>query len=64
MTDDNLEMQLKGLNSICVLGGGTVKAERLHHLGGLGYRSLRRSELDKTAPMPAYERVLWPSSTE
>jgi hypothetical protein len=58
MIDNNLEMRLKGLKAICVLGGGTVKAGRPDHLGGLGYRSLRGSELDKTAPMPSYERVL------
>jgi hypothetical protein len=63
MTDNNLEMRLKGLKAICVLGGGTVKAERPDHLGGLGCRSLRGSELHKTAPMPSYERVLAAASS-
>jgi len=63
MTDNNLEMRLKGLNSVCVLGGGTVKAERPDHLGGLGYRSLPGSELDKTGPMPAYGPPAIPSGS-
>jgi uncharacterized SAM-binding protein YcdF (DUF218 family) len=54
MADINLEMRLQGLKAVCVLSGGTVKAERPDHLGGLGYRSLWGNE----QPLPSYERVL------
>jgi hypothetical protein len=35
-----------------------MPAQDREHLGGLGWRSLRGLERDKTGPMPSYERVL------
>jgi hypothetical protein len=58
MPDEALTNCVKGLSAVFIFGGDIKRAENPNHLGGLGYRSLRDLEGDKTGPMPSYVRVL------
>jgi hypothetical protein len=54
MTDEALASCVATLSAVFILGGDITRAQ---NLGGLGWRSLRGLEEDKTGPMPSYERV-------
>jgi hypothetical protein len=58
MSDAALTNSVRGLSAVFIFGGDIKSAEDPNHLGGLGYRSLRDLEGDKTGPMPSYVRVL------
>jgi hypothetical protein len=58
MSDDALIYCVKGLSAVFIFGGDIKRADDPSELGGLGYRSLRGVEADKTGPMPSHERVL------
>lgn len=58
MRDAVLINRVSALSAVFIFGGDIKPAENPEHLGGLGYRSLRSFERDKTGPMPSYERVL------
>ena len=57
MADEVLASCVATLSAVFIFGGDIRRAENPGHLGGLGWRSLRRLEEDKTGPMPSYERV-------
>ena len=57
MADAVLASCVATLSAVFIFGGDIRRAENPGHLGGLGWRSLRRLEEDKTGPMPSYERV-------
>jgi DUF218 domain len=57
MTDEALASCVATLSAVFILGGDIKPAQNREHLGGLGWRSLRGLEEDKTGPMPSYERV-------
>jgi DUF218 domain len=54
MADEALVSCVATLSAVFILGGDITRAQ---NLGGLGWRSLRGLEEDKTGPMPSYERV-------
>jgi len=58
MADEALASCVATLSAVFIFGGDIMRAEDPEHLGGLGWRSLRGHESDKTGPMPSYERVL------
>jgi hypothetical protein len=58
LSDEVLATSARTLSAVFIFGGDITRAERPEHLGGLGWRSLRKLEPDKTGPMPSYERVL------
>jgi DUF218 domain len=57
MPDPILQSCIQKLKAICVLSGSIKKAQDTAHLG-LGWRSLRGAEEDKTGGRPSYEVVL------
>jgi hypothetical protein len=57
MTDEALASCVATLSAVFILGGDIKPAQNREHLEGLGWRSLRGLEEDKTGPMPSYERV-------
>jgi len=57
MADEALVSCVATLSAVFILGGDITRAQNREHLGGLGWRSLRGLEEDKTGPMPSYERV-------
>jgi hypothetical protein len=57
MADQNLVRKAQQLKGVFVLGGDIVRAEDPNHLG-LGWRSRRGLEADKTGPTLSYERGL------
>src|SRR5437763_10584649 len=57
MADEALARCVSTLSAVFIFGGDIMRAEDPGHLGGLGWRSLRGLERDKTGPMPSYERV-------
>jgi hypothetical protein len=57
MADQALASCVATLSAVFIFGGDIMPAENRGHLGGLGWRSLRGLEKDKTGPMPSYERV-------
>jgi hypothetical protein len=57
MADEALASCVATLSAVFILGGDITPAQNREHLGGLGWRSLRGLEGDKTGPMPSYERV-------
>ncbi len=57
MPDQALEQVVKSLKAVFIFGGDITPASDPSHLGGLGWRSLRGVETDKTGAMPSYERV-------
>jgi DUF218 domain len=58
MADEALARYVATLSAVFIFGGDIMPAEDREHLGGVGWRSLRGLERDKTGPMPSYERVL------
>ena len=58
MADEALANCVRNLSAVFIFGGDIIRAEEPEHLGGLGWRSLKGLEPDKTGPMPSYERVL------
>jgi DUF218 domain len=57
MTDEALASCVATLSAVFILGGDIKPSQNREHLEGLGWRSLRGLEEDKTGPMPSYERV-------
>jgi hypothetical protein len=57
MTDEALASCVATLSAVFILCGDIKPAQNREHLEGLGWRSLRGLEEDKTGPMPSYERV-------
>jgi len=57
MADEALARCVSTLAAVFIFGGDIMRAEDPRHLGGLGWRSLKGLERDKTGPMPSYERV-------
>lgn len=69
MLDENLTRRVRDLRVVLILGGDICRAEDPRYLDGLGWRSIRGLERDKTGPMPSYERVqagavLWQMNKE
>jgi DUF218 domain-containing protein len=58
MADTALARCVATLSAVFIFGGDIMRAENQENLGGLGWRSLKGLETDKTGPMPSYERVL------
>ena len=58
MADEALARCVATLSAVFIFGGDIMRAEERGHLGGLGWRSLKGLERDKTGPMPSHERVL------
>jgi hypothetical protein len=58
MADEALARCVSTLSAVFIFGGDIMRAEDQGHLEGLGWRSLKGLERDKTGPMPSYERVL------
>jgi len=58
MADEALVSCIATLSAVFIFGGDIMPHQDREHLGGLGWRSLRGLERDKTGPMPSYERVL------
>ena len=58
MADEALVSCVATLSAVFIFGGDIMRAEERGHLGGLGWRSLKGLERDKTGPMPSHERVL------
>jgi hypothetical protein len=58
MADEALASCVATLSAVFILGGDITRAENREDLEGLGWRSLRGLEKDKTGPMPSYERVV------
>jgi DUF218 domain len=58
MADEALANCINNLSAVFIFGGDIKRAEDAKHLGGIGWRSLKGLEADKTGPMPSYERVL------
>ena len=55
--DEALLSRIRELEVGCVFLGDIKPAENPTHLGGLGWRSLKGTEADKTGGCPSYERV-------
>ena len=51
MADEALASSVATLSAVFIFGGDIMRAEDREHLGGLGWRSLRGLERDKTGPM-------------
>jgi hypothetical protein len=58
MADEALASCVGTLSAVFIFGGDITPAQDREPLGGLGWRSLKGLERDKTGPMPSYERVL------
>lgn len=56
MADHNLINRVNSLKAVFIFGGDIAPAEDSNH-NGIGWRSLRGTERDKSGAMPSFERV-------